>query len=108
MICLGKISKENITASTKLRCNVVETILTTCIHSSTFHDLLVKIKKQSISSQTLKKHIFYLIEHKMISYDGQKRFFRTEEEGFYLLWEISKEKKFLKTSSTDIDIILYG
>ena len=42
----------------------------------------------------------------MISYNAQRRIYSIDEEGYYLLEEIFKEKKTFKISSKDITITL--
>lgn len=93
----------------KLRCDIVEDILLACKYGSTMYDIIIRTNKKAFSIPLVKMYLFYLIDCQMISYDGIKRIFHTEDEGFYLLCDISKEKKIYKVTSLDMRIILeYG
>lgn len=106
MVDLNKKPKAKPVESTKLKCDIVESILMICLNHSNFNDILMQIPNPLLSFRTLKKYLFYLIECEFVSYNGQRRTYKTEEKGFYLLDEISIEKKTVKIHSKDLIISL--
>ncbi len=58
-----------------------------------------------INYSTIKNYLFYLIEYEIISYNGQKKIFTIDDEGFDLLKMIYKEIQQGKKDIKDITII---
>jgi hypothetical protein len=54
----------------------------------------------------LERYLFFLINYELVSYDGQRQLFITEEGGFDLLHMINKEKKMTMANSEDIVITI--
>ncbi len=83
----------NYVTSPELQASIVEPILLSCINGSTIDNLRLIIQKTlSISFNNLKSYLFCLIDYEIISYNGQKRLFMVEDDGFSLLEMIEKEK----------------
>ena len=87
---------------------LVEQILQTCISESSFNELecILEEMKPFLSTNSLKKHLFYLIEHYFITYHGNNRVFVLTGAGLGLLYLIKKERKTSKGSIYDIMINL--
>ena len=63
--------------SPDLQAVLVEQILQTCISESSFTEIehILEEMKTSLSTNCLKEHLFYLIEHYFIIYHGNNRVF---------------------------------
>jgi len=86
---------------------IVEPILLSCINGASICDLLFELQRiLSYPYKAIKKYLFYLINYELLSYDGQRKIYVTEEGGFDLLDVISKEKKMAKVNSVDIVITI--
>jgi len=95
------------TKSPKLRAVVVESILTSCVNGVSICKLSLKIQRISpLPHRDLKRCLFYLINYELVSYDGQRQLFITEEGGLDLLHMINKEKKITMANSEDIVITI--
>ncbi len=93
--------------SPKLKAVVLEPILLSCIRGISIGELLSEIQiTLPLSHKTLKKYLFYLINYELVSYDGQRRLYLTEDGGLDLLQTIKKEKKVTMMDSEDILITL--
>lgn len=87
-----------------LRGNVVERLLLSCTSGCSLEEILSKLDSQS--TFVTKIYLFILIEHAILSYNGKKRCYEIEKEGFNLLKYIYFEKARRKVDSTDIEITI--
>jgi hypothetical protein len=95
------------TKSPKLRAVIVESILTSCVNGVSMCELSLKVQRiLPFPHRDLKRYLFYLINYELVSYDGQRQLFTTEEGGLDLLHTINKEKKMTMTNSEDIVITI--
>jgi hypothetical protein len=91
--------------SPKLKASIIEPILILCIDGISIYELPIEIQGISpLPCRTLKKYLFYLVSCELISYNGQKQIYVTEEGGLDLLYKIHQEKQ--KTLVTSDDIII--
>ena len=82
----------NNSKSPKLRVIVIEIILLHSIEGFAACDI-DELKRIIVSSQTLKKYLYYLIEYDLLLYDGIKPAFVMKERGFTLLYTIGNSRK---------------
>jgi predicted transcriptional regulator len=102
----NKIHNKN-SKSPELQAFIVEPILIACMDDASIKDISKKAEMTLPSQLPILKHyLFYLIEYGFISYNGQRKYFSIEEEGWKMLHMISKEKKGNSIDSKDIVIIL--
>ncbi|MEJ7642793.1 MAG: hypothetical protein WKF36_11475 [Candidatus Nitrosocosmicus sp.] len=94
--------------SPKLKAVIVEQVLLSCIKGISIGDLLFEMQRTLplLSHKTLKKYLFYLINYELVSYNGQRKSYLTEDGGFDLLQMINKEKKMAMVDSEDIVITI--
>ncbi len=93
--------------SAKLQAVIVEHILVFCIKESSFYELIFETQRIfRLSHTTIKKYLFYLISYELVSYDGRKQVYMTEDGGFDLLHAIKREKKMTMVNSEDIVITI--
>ncbi|MDQ4073952.1 MAG: hypothetical protein M3162_06565 [Thermoproteota archaeon] len=93
--------------SPKLKAVIVEPILISRMKGISISELLFEIQSTlPLSKKTLKRYLFYLINYELVSYNGQRKAYLTEEGGVDLLQIIIKEKKTKKIASEDIVITL--
>ncbi len=93
--------------SPKLKAEIVESILVSCINGVPISELSSIIQKiLPVPSKTLKKYLFYLINYELVSYNVQKQSYLTEDGGLDLLHMIHKEKKMTIVNSEDIVITI--
>jgi hypothetical protein len=79
--------------SPKLQADIIEQILLCCTNKISFYILVSTIQKiMTISLWDLKRYLFYLIDYRLISYNGQNQIFKIEYGGLGLLDIINKEK----------------
>jgi hypothetical protein len=79
-------------------------ILLSCTEGSSIYDLSLKV--QTIIPMpflTLKKYLFYLVEHCFISYNGEKKIYLIEDSGWDLLSAINAQ---IKLPNTDINKLM--
>ena len=62
--------------------------------------------KHTITTNTVKRYLFYLVEYGLVLYNGQKRVFTIEDAGFDLLDMIDEEKRRERTDLEDTIITL--
>jgi hypothetical protein len=111
MLCMNskmsfKNNNNNIKSPT-LQGFIVEHILLLCINGASICDLLFELQRiLPYPYKAIKKYLFYLINYELLSYDGQRKAYVTEEGGFDLLDVINKEKKMAKVNSVDIVITI--
>jgi hypothetical protein len=109
LIGIGKMSftRYDNTKSPKLKAVIVEHVLISCIEGISICELALKIQIiLPLPNRCLKRYLFYLINYELVSYDGQRQLFITEEGGFDLLHMINKEKKMTMANSEDIMITI--
>ncbi len=88
-----------------LKAAVVEPILVCCINGISINDLEREMQKtMPLSSNNLKKYLLYLVDYQIISYNGQRRVYTIEHDGFDLLDMIMKEKSVMKANMEDLII----
>ena len=88
-----------------LKAAIVEPILVCCINGISINDLECEMQKTTpLSSNNLKEYLLYLVDYQIVSYNGQRRVYNIEHDGFDLLEMIMKEKKVMKSNSDDIII----
>ena len=93
--------------SPKLKAMIVEHVLITCIEGISICDLSLKIQRiLPLPYRYLKRYLFYLINYELVSYDGQRQLYITEDGGLDLLYVIYKEKKMAMANSEDIMITI--
>ena len=103
---MGFANYDNI-KSPKLKAVIVEHILTNCVNGVSICELLCIIQNiLPLQYKTLKRYLYYLINYELVSYDGQKQLYMTEDGGFDLLHMINKEKKMAIENSEDIVITI--
>jgi len=91
--------------SPKLQADIIEQILLCCTNKISFYILVSTIQKiMTISLWDLKRYLFYLIDYRLISYNGQKQIFTIEYGGFGLLDIINKEKRQRRNNLKDFTI----
>jgi len=92
--------------SPKLQGFIVEPILMLCIDGSSFYEIASSLGESLlISSNMIKRYLFFLINYDLVSYNGQKRVFTIEIGGIKILSLIDNEKK-EKTRIEDIVITI--
>ena len=96
------------TKKEKLKAAILEYVLLSCINGISIGELLFEMQRTLplLSHKTLKKYLFYLINYELVSYNGQKKSYLTEDGGVDLLQMISKEKKMAMVDSEDIVITI--
>ncbi len=93
--------------SPKLQAVIVEPILLSCINGVSICQLSFEIQSMlPLPYLVLKKYLFNLINYELVSYNGQKQVYKTEDGGFDLLYMINKEKKMTTVDGEDIVITI--
>ena len=93
--------------SPKLKASILEPILLYCINGISIYELPIEIHRLlPLSCKILKKYLFYLISCDLISYDGQRQIYVTEDGGLDLLNKIHQEKRKTLVTNEDITITL--
>lgn len=94
--------------SPKLKAAILEHVLLSCINGISIGELLFEMQRTLplLSHKTLKKYLFYLINYELVSYNGQRKSYLTEDGGLDLLQMINKEKKMAMVDSEDIVITI--
>lgn len=80
-----------------------------CIYGISIYDLPIEIQRMMplpLPCKTLKKYLFYLISYELLSYDGQRQIYMTEDGGLDLLYKIHQEKQNTFAISEDITITI--
>jgi hypothetical protein len=92
--------------SPKLKASIIEPILLLCINGISLYELPIEIQGISpLPCKTLKKYLFYLVSYELVSYNGQRQIYATEDGGLDLLYKIHQEKQKTSTSE-DITITI--
>lgn len=90
---MSSITYNNKKKSPNLHAAVVESILLSCTERYGFDELVTKIQKVlPLSRFSVKKYLFFLIDHELISYRGGEQIYCILEDGKELL-NIIIEKK---------------
>lgn len=94
--------------SPKLQAVIVEyTLQLLRVKQYTVNDLFNEIESTThLSHNRLGKHLVYLIEYELITYNGQRKLLRIEEDGIILLDKINKEKEMQMIDSEDLTITI--
>ena len=94
-------------SSPKLKASIIEPLLLLCINGISIYELPTEIQGMSLlPCKTLKKYLFYLVSYELISYNGQRQIFVTEDGGLDLLYKIHKEKENTLTNNEDFTITI--
>ena len=92
-----------------MKASIIEPILLLCINGISIYELQIEIQRMvplPLPCKTLKKYLFYLISYELLSYDGQRQIYMTEDGGLDLLYKIHQEKQNTFAKSEDITITL--
>ena len=85
---------------------IFQPILLICFRGSSIQKINLNIQRLlPISSELIKKYLFYLIEFGLIAYYGSNRSYITTDDGIKLLFEIEHKK--VTERITTSDILLY-
>ena len=87
-----------------LQGDIVETLLLCCDKGCSLNTILTMINSQTIFATKI--YLFILIDHTILSYDGEKKLYFTEQEGYNLLKHIYIEKERRKIESNEIEITI--
>jgi len=100
-------NNNNNNRSPKLKASIIEPILLLCINGISIYELSFEIQRiLPIPYNALKKYLFYLVSYELISYNGQRQIFVTEDGGLDLLYKIHKEKQNTLTNNEDFTITI--
>ena len=93
--------------SPRLKAAIIEPILLLCIKGISIYELSFEIQRiLPLPYNTLKKYLFYLVSYELVSYDGQRKIFLTEDGGLDLLHKICQEKQNTLINNQDITITI--
>lgn len=93
--------------SPKLKASIIEPLLLLCINGISIYELPFETHKMlQLPSKTLKKYLFYLVSCELVSYNGQRQIYATEDGGLDLLYKIHQEKQNTLVDVEDITITL--
>jgi Tfp pilus assembly ATPase PilU len=86
---------------------IFQPILLICLRGSSIQRINLNIQRLlAISSELIKKYLFYLIEYGLISYDGSSRSYFSSNEGITLLVKIERKKVTEKLTTSDLLLYL--
>ncbi|WP_458747110.1 hypothetical protein [Candidatus Nitrosocosmicus sp. T] len=86
---------------------IFQPILLMCLRGSSIQMINLNIQRLlPISSELIKKYLFYLIEYGLISYDGNSRSYFSSNEGITLLVKIERKKVTEKLTTSDLLLCL--
>ena len=86
---------------------IFQPILLMCLRGSSIHSINLTIQRLlPISSELIKKYLFYLIEYGLISYDGSSRSYFSSDDGITLLLKIERKKVTEKLTTSDLLLYL--
>jgi predicted transcriptional regulator len=93
--------------SPELKASIIEPILLHCINGVSICELSCEIQRLlPLPYNTLKKYLFYLVSYELISYNGQRQVYVTEDGGLDLLHKINREKRDTMVNNEDIIITI--
>ena len=82
---------------------IIQPILLMCLRGSSIHRIDLTIQRLlPISSELIKKYLFYLIEYGLISYDGISQSYFSSDDGITLLLKIERKKVTEKLTTSDL------
>ena len=98
----------HVKTSPKLKASIIEPLLLLGANGISFYELPVEINRMSppFSCKTLKRYLFYLVSYGLVSYNGQRQIYKTEDRGLDLLYKIHQEKQNTLATSEDITITI--
>ncbi len=103
----SKNKHNNVKSSPNLKAAVFEHILLFCINGVPIYELLFEIQRiLPLPYRTFKTFLFYRLIYELVSYNGQRQLYETEDEGFDLLQMINREKKMAMVDSEDIIVTI--
>jgi Tfp pilus assembly ATPase PilU len=86
---------------------IFQPILLMCLRGSSIQRINLNIQRLlPVSSELIKKYLFYLIEYGLISYDGSSRSYFSSNEGITLLVKIERKKVTEKLTTSDLLLYL--
>jgi Tfp pilus assembly ATPase PilU len=86
---------------------IFQPILLICLRGSSIQRINLNIQRLlPVSSELIKKYLFYLIEYGLISYDGSSRSYFSSNEGITLLVKIERKKVTEKLTTSDLLLYL--
>jgi Tfp pilus assembly ATPase PilU len=86
---------------------IFQPILLMCLRGSSIQRINLNIQRLlPVSSELIKKYLFYLIEYGLISYDGSSRSYFSNNEGITLLVKIERKKVTEKLTTSDLLLYL--
>ena len=86
---------------------IIQPILLMCLRGSSIHRIDLTIQRLlPISSELIKKYLFYLIEYGLISYDGSSQSYFSSDDGINLLLKIERKKVTEKLTTSDLLLYL--
>jgi hypothetical protein len=104
---MGSIKNPNNKRSPKLKAIVIEPILLFCINGASIYELSFEIQRiLPLPYKALKTNLFYLVSYELVSYNGQRQLYITEDGGLDLLYKINREKKMTMVDIEDIVITI--
>ena len=86
---------------------IFQPILLMCVRGSSIQRINYNAQRLlPITSELIKKYLFYLIEYGLISYDGSSRIYFSSNDGINLLLKIERKKVTEKLTTSDILLYL--
>lgn len=86
---------------------IFQPILLMCLRGSSICRINLTIQRLlPISSELIKKYLFYLIEYGLLSYDGGSRSYFSSDDGIILLLKIERKKVTEKLTTSDLLLYL--
>jgi predicted transcriptional regulator len=86
---------------------IFQPILLMCLRGSSIQRINLNIQRLlPISSELIKKYLFYLVEYGLISYEGSRRSYFSTNEGITLLVKIERKKVTEKLTTSDLLLYL--
>jgi hypothetical protein len=78
----------HVKTSPKLKVSIIEPILLLGANGISIYEMPVEINRMSppLSFKTLKRYLFYLVSYGLVSYNGQRQIYKTEDGGLDLLY----------------------
>lgn len=86
---------------------IFQPILLICLRGASIQKINLNVQRLlPISSELIKKYLFYLNEYGLISYYGSNRSYNSTNDGIKLLFEIEQKKVTEKITTSDILLYL--
>ena len=86
---------------------MIEPILLICINGVSICELIFEMHEiLPVHYKILKKYFFYLVCYGLVSYNGKRQIYVTEDGGLDLLYQIHQEKQKTLVMTVDITITI--